>query len=430
MSTQDRLVVQIHVHPPVFIGPDWHNGAMPGAFLHPFAKPSRERFPSITHGKGSLVWDHTGHEMIDAMASLWYCQIGHGRGDMADAIAGQIRQIEAYSCFDPFTNGPADELAEKIASLTPMPDARVFFANSGSEAIDSAMKLARLTQVLDGQPERRLIISRVRGYHGTNYGGTSAQGLPLNKEGYGTLLDDVVQVPADDIEALSMLMAEHSNSVAAVLTEAVQGAAGVYPPNDGYLDEARRLCDQHGALLIFDEVITGFGRLGTWFAAEHFDVVPDLTAFAKGVTSGYMPLGGVIVGRRVGEALESDRDFILRHGYTYSGHAAACAAGLKNIEILEKNKLLRAASAMGYRLERGLRAIAADGGVDHVRGVGAVFAVGLRDDQNAVQLRDAMLKAGVITRAIGTDTITYCPPLVTTDEQIDTIVDVLAEAVA
>ena len=403
---------------------------MPGAFLHPFAKPSRERFPSITHGKGSLVWDHTGHEMIDAMASLWYCQIGHGRGDMADAIAGQVRQIEAYSCFDPFTNGPADELAEKIANLTPMPDARVFFTNSGSEAIDSAMKLARLTQVLDGQPERRLIISRVRGYHGTNYGGTSAQGLQLNKEGYGTLLDEVVQVAADDIEALSRLMAENSNRVAAVLTEAVQGAAGVYPPNDGYLDEARRLCDQHGALLIFDEVITGFGRLGTWFAAEHFDVVPDLTAFAKGVTSGYMPLGGVIVGRRVSEALESDRDFILRHGYTYSGHAAACAAGLKNIEILEKNKLLRAASAMGYRLERGLRAIADDGGVDHVRGVGAVFAVGLRGDQNAVQLRDAMLKAGVITRAIGTDTITYCPPLVTTDEQIDTIVDVLAEAVA
>ena len=424
------MAVQFHVHAPAFIGSDWHNRAMPGAFLHPFAKPSRERFPSITHGKGSFVWDHTGHEMIDAMASLWYCQIGHGRGDMADAIAGQVRQIEAYSCFDPFTNGPADELAEKIASLTSMPDARVFFTNSGSEAIDSAMKLARLTQVLDGQPERRLIISRVRGYHGTNYGGTSAQGLPLNKEGYGTLLEDVVQVPADDIEALSILMAEHSNRVAAVLTEPVQGAAGVYPPNEGYLDEARRLCDQHGALLIFDEVITGFGRLGTWFAADHFDVVPDLTAFAKGVTSGYMPLGGVIVGPRVSEALESDRDFILRHGYTYSGHPTACAAGLKNIEILEKNNLLKAASGMGYRLERGLRAIADDGGVDHVRGVGAVFAVGLRDDQNAVQLRDAMIQAGVITRAIGTDTITYCPPFVTTDEQIDTIVDVLAEAVA
>ncbi len=175
---------------------------MPGAFLHPFAKPTRERFPSITHGKGSLVWDHTGHEMIDAMASLWYCQIGHGRGDMADAIAGQARQIEAYSCFDPFTNGPADRLAEKIVSLTTTPDSRVFFTNSGSEAIDSAMKLARLTHVLNGHPERTLIISRVRGYHGTNYGGTSAQGLPLNKEGYGPLLEDVIQVDSDDVEAL------------------------------------------------------------------------------------------------------------------------------------------------------------------------------------------------------------------------------------
>lgn len=403
---------------------------MPGAFLHPFAKPSREHFPSIVQGKGALVWDDTGHEMIDAMASLWYCQIGHGRGDMADAIAGQIRKIGAYSCFDPFTNDPADALAEKIAELTPIPDARVFFTNSGSEAVDSAMKLARLTQVLDGQPERRLIISRVGGYHGTNYGGTSAQGLPLNKEGYGTLLDDVVQVPADDIEALSLLMAEHSNRIAAVLTEPVQGAAGVRPPGEGYLAEARRLCDQHGALLIFDEVITGFGRLGTWFAADHYDVIPDLTTFAKGVTSGYMPLGGVILGQRVTDALVADPDFVLRHGYTYSGHPAACAAGLKNIEIIEKNNLIKAADGMGYRLERGLQAIADDGGIDHVRGLGAVFAAGLREDQNAMHIRDAMIRDGVITRAIGTDSITFCPPFVTTDAQIDTVLDVFAEAVS
>jgi len=403
---------------------------MPGAFLHPFAKPSREKFPSITHGKGSLVWDHTGHEMIDAMASLWYCQIGHGRGDMADAIAGQARQIEAYSCFDPFTNSPADRLAEKIAALTTVSDARIFFTNSGSEAIDSAMKLARLTHVLNGQSERTLIISRVRGYHGTNYGGTSAQGLPLNKQGYGMLLDDVVQVDADDIEALSVVMSEHSDRLAAVLTEPVQGAAGVYPPAAGYLAEARRLCDQHGALLIFDEVITGFGRLGSWFAAEHYDVTPDLSTFAKGVSSGYIPLGGVIVGGTVRAALESDRDFILRHGYTYSGHALACVAALKNIDIIESNNLLRAASAIGYRLERGLQAIAADGGIDHVRGVGAVFGAGLRPDQNAMHIRDAMIGEGVITRAIGTDTITFCPPFVTTDDQIDTIVDVFASAVA
>jgi putrescine---pyruvate transaminase len=301
---------------------------MPGAFLHPFAKPTRERFTTIARGEGSLLWDADGNELIDAMASLWYCQIGHGRREIGDVVAHQISTIEAYSCFDPFTNAPADALAERIAALCPLPNARVFFAGSGSEAVDSAMKLARLAQVRAGHPERRLIISRQRGYHGTNYGGTSAQGLPLNREGYGDLLADVVQVPSDDIEALSVLMAERSDELCAVLTEPVQGAAGVYPPTDGYLAEARRLCDQHGALLIFDEVITGFGRLGTWFAAEHFDVVPDLVTLAKGVTSGYQPLGGVIVGQRVRDALESDPDFVLRHGYTYSGHPTACAAAL------------------------------------------------------------------------------------------------------
>lgn len=403
---------------------------MPGAFLHPFAKPTRDTFTTITHGKGALVWDDTGHEMIDAMASLWYCNIGHGRGDMADAIAAQIRSIEAYSCFDPFTNAPAEELAEKIASLTPMENARVFFTGSGSESVDTAMKLARLTHVQNGHPERRLIISRVRGYHGTNYGGTSAQGIALNKQGYGTLLDDVVQVDSDDIEALSVLMAERSDEVAAVITEPVQGAGGVYPPPDGYLEEARRLCDQHGALLIFDEVITGFGRLGKWFASEHFGVTPDITTFAKGVTSGYQPLGGVILGRVVSDALESDPDFILRHGYTYSGHPAACAAALKNIEIIEKNNLLKAGVGMGYRLERGLRAIAADGGIAGVRGAVAVWAVQLREDQNAMEIRDSMIESGVITRAIGTESLTYCPPLVTTDPQIDKVIDVLAEAVA
>ena len=208
---------------------------MPGSFLHPFAKPTRERFVTITRGDGALLWDADGNELIDSMASLWYCNVGHGRTEIADTVAEQIRTIESYSCFDPFTNGPADALADRIAALTPMPDARVFFANSGSEAVDTAMKLARLAQVQAGHPERRLIISRDRGYHGTNYGGTSAQGLPLNKAGYGELLADVVQVPADDVEALSVLMAEHADEIAAVITEPVQGAGGVFPPADGYL---------------------------------------------------------------------------------------------------------------------------------------------------------------------------------------------------
>jgi putrescine aminotransferase len=403
---------------------------MPGAFLHPFAKPTRERFITIARGEGSLLWDTDGNELIDAMASLWYCQVGHGRTEIADAVARQMGTIEAYSCFDPFTNAPADALAERIASLTPMPDARIFFAGSGSEAVDSAMKLARLAHVQNGHPERRLIISRVRGYHGTNYGGTSAQGIALNKQGYGELLADVVQVPSDDVEALSVLMAERSDELAAVITEPVQGAAGVFPPVDGYLAEARRLCDQHGALLIFDEVITGFGRLGTWFAAQHYGVTPDMTTFAKGVTSGYQPLGGVIVGRKVCEALEADTDFILRHGYTYSGHPAACAGALANLDIIERGSLLDAAVHVGSRLGSGLRALEADGVVDHVRGDVAIFGVQLHGHTDAMRVRDRMLELGVVTRAIGTETVTFCPPFVTTDEQIDRIVDTLATALA
>jgi adenosylmethionine-8-amino-7-oxononanoate aminotransferase len=401
---------------------------VPSAFLHPFAKPTREHFITIARGDGALLWDHDGNELIDAMASLWYCNVGHGRGEIADAVAAQIRTIESYSCFDPFTNGPADALAERIASLSPVVDARVFFTGSGSEAVDSAMKLARLTQTLAGHPERQLIISRERGYHGTNYGGTSAQGLPLNKIGYGELLADVVQVPSDDIEALSVLMSQHSGRIAAVLTEPVQGAAGVYTPADGYLEASRQLCDQHGALLIFDEVITGFGRLGTWFASDHYGVIPDLTTFAKAVTSGYQPLGGVIVGRAVRDALEADESFFLRHGYTYSGHASACAAALANIDIIEREGLMGEVDRIGARLGGGLRALADDGLIDHVRGDRAIYGAALRPDQDASAVRERMQQLGVIVRAIGTDTLTFCPPLVISDDQIDRIIDALAAA--
>jgi adenosylmethionine-8-amino-7-oxononanoate aminotransferase len=274
------------------------------------------------------------------------------------------------------------------------------------------------------------VISRERGYHGTNLGGTSAQGIAPNREGWGPLVPDVIQVPGDDIEALSVLMSQRGNEIAAVLTEPVQGAGGVWPPTDGYLAELRALCDRHGALLIFDEVITGFGRLGTWFAAEYFGVMPDMITFAKAVTSGYQQVGGVIVGSAVRDPVESDDAFLLRHGYTYSGHASSCAAALVNLDILRDEELLARAEPMGARLADGLRSLAADGAIDHARGTAAVWAAGLRPDQDAAAVRDHMLANGVITRAIGADTCTFCPPLVTTDEEIDRIVDALAAAVA
>ena len=399
-------------------------------FLHPFSTTTRSSYIEIARGEGALLWTSDGTELIDGMASLWYCAAGHGRAEIADAVAAQIRTLAAYSCFEPFTTAPADALAERLAALSPVPDARVFLCGSGSEAVDTAIKLARLGQRLAGHPERTIVISRQRGYHGANLGGTSAQGIPANREGWGPLVPKIVQVPSDDVEALSVLMAEHEGRIAAVLTEPVQGAGGVFPPPDDYLQAVRSLCDRHGAYLVFDEVITGFGRLGRWFGSEHFGVVPDLTTFAKAVTSGYQPVGGVIVGRAVSEPLESDPTFLLRHGYTYSGHAAACAAGLANLDIMQDEDLAARAAVIEQRLGGGLQAIAKDGGVDHVRGTRGVWAIGLRADQSASAVRDRMLQLGVITRAIGTDTCTFCPPLVTTDEQLDRIVDTVAAAVA
>ena len=327
---------------------------MSSSFLHSFAKPSSDAFINIVRGDMALLWDDKGNEYIDGIGSLWYCQIGHGRTEMADAVAAQISTLETYSTFDPFTNPLAEEVAEVIASLSPIANSRVFLCGSGSESIDSAMKIARTSQIQSGHPERSVIISRNRGYHGTNYGGTSAQGLPLNKVGYGTLLEGVLQVEADDIEAMSVAFQQNKGNVAAVIAEPVQGAGGVWPATREYLEALRRLCDDNGAYLIFDEVITGFGRLGEWFGATYYGVTPDMITFAKGVTSGYQPLGGVITGPAINAALTADPAFFLRHGYTYSGHATVCAAALKNIEIMKREQLVQRAQHVGQRIEAGL----------------------------------------------------------------------------
>lgn len=401
---------------------------MPGRFLHSFAKPSSESFINIVRGDMARLWDDAGNEYIDAIGSLWYCQIGHGRNEMADAIAAQVSTLETYSTFDPFTNPLADAVAEKVASLSPLPDARVFLCGSGSESIDTAMKLARLAQIQAGHPERSVIITRDRGYHGTNYGGTSAQGLPLNKVGYGTLLEGVIQVDADNIEDMARAVEENKGKLAAIIAEPVQGAGGVWPSSTEYLAQLRRICDDNGAYLIFDEVITGFGRLGTWFGAQYYGVTPDMITFAKGVTSGYQPLGGVITNGAVNNALLADPAFFLRTGYTYSGHATVCAAALKNLEIMERENLLERATHVGARIEDGLRALTNDGTLTGYRGAGAIWAGKLPDGMDATAVRDTMIKRGVIARAIP-GVIAFCPPLVITDDELNTVLDVFASVV-
>jgi adenosylmethionine-8-amino-7-oxononanoate aminotransferase len=401
---------------------------MPSSFLHSFAKPSSDAFINIVRGDMALLWDDKGNEYIDGIGSLWYCQIGHGRTEMADAVAAQISTLETYSTFDPFTNPLAEEVAEVIASLSPIANSRVFLCGSGSESIDSAMKIARTSQIQSGHPERSVIISRNRGYHGTNYGGTSAQGLPLNKVGYGTLLEGVLQVEADDIEAMSVAFQQNKGNVAAVIAEPVQGAGGVWPATREYLEALRRLCDDNGAYLIFDEVITGFGRLGEWFGATYYGVTPDMITFAKGVTSGYQPLGGVITGPAINSALTADPTFFLRHGYTYSGHATVCAAALKNIEIMKREQLVQRAQHVGHRIEAGLAALSLDGTLTGYRGAGAIWAGKLPDSLDATVVRDAMITKGVIARSIP-GVIAFCPPLVITDAQVDTMLDVFASVV-
>ena len=399
---------------------------MTNALLHPFApaaKPMSD-YINIVRGSGSLVYDDTGKDYVDGLGSLWYCQVGHGRTEIIDAVADQMRRIEAYNIFDPFTNEPADRVAEMIVERSPFPDGRVFLGCSGSEAVDTAIKIARQAMQRRGQTERQVVVRRTNGYHGTNFGGTSAQGIAPNREGWGDLVPHFVEVPHDDLEAAAQVFADQGDRIAAIITEPVQGAGGVFPPVDGYLEGLRRLCDQHGALLIFDEVICGFGRTGEWFGAQTFGVTPDLITFAKAVTSGYQPLSGVILSRSVCDEFE-EPGFLLRTGYTYSGHNASCAAGIANIQIIDDEGLVGRANHIGERLREGLAALQGDGLIESWRGMGAIYAAELGRD--AIPPRNAILEQGVIIRPMGT-CLAICPPLVITDDEIGRIIDTMAAA--
>jgi len=400
---------------------------MPSSFLHPFTSPRKDEFITITSGNGAVVVDDHGNEYIDGMASLWYCNVGHGREEIADAIAAQATTLAAYHTFAPFTNIPTEQAAAKIAEISPFDEARVFFGSSGSEAVDTAMKMARIAHREAGHPEKQIIVSRERGYHGTNYGGTSIQGIAPNREGFGQLVPDIVNVVADDDEAMKRIFAEHGDEIAAVITEPIQGVGGVWPPPEGYLSHLRDLCDSYGAFLIHDEVITAFGRTGDWFASQFYGVTPDMIIFAKGVTSGYVPLSGVIVGPAVMAGLEANDGFILRTGYTYSGHPLACVAALKCIEIQEREGHLTRATEIGIRLSSGLNTLRDEGLLIVVRGEGAVWGITVPDGVNVVAVRDEILGKGVIIRPIPPSHLTLCPPFVITDEQIDQIVNAIGE---
>lgn len=395
------------------------------ALLHPFARPAAERhdFVNIVSGSGAEVVDDEGRSYVDALGSLWYSTVGHGRAEIADAITAQLAKLDAFHTFDRFTNPVADALAERLASLAPMPEARVFLTSGGSESVETAVKLARIAQSQAGHPERTVVISREPSYHGVTFAAMTLTGLAGNREGFGPLVPDVARVPYDSIDALDELEAVAEGRVAAVIAEPVVGAGGVYPPPEGYFAALRERCDRWGAYLISDEVICGFGRLGEWWGAVHYGVQPDLVTFAKGVTSGYQPLGGVLVGGAVRGPLEDDPTFVLRHGYTYSGHPVPAAAAMANLDILEKEHLAERAAGIGEVLGKGLGELVDGRRVREARGDMGIWALGLGEEMPAPVLRDTMLDFGVIARPIGTTAIAYCPPLVATDEQLQRCVE-------
>jgi putrescine---pyruvate transaminase len=402
------------------------------AFWHPFANMAQVAGNEvmIVRGEGAEVVDDDGRRYVDATAALWYCNVGYGRGEIAAAVERQLRELHAYSTFGAYANEPARALAERVSALAPLPDGKVFFTSGGSDAVDTAAKLARRYWHAAGRPEKLTVIGRRHAYHGMHAWGTSLGGIPANVEGLGTLVADVVHVDGSSVDelaaAIDRLGAEH---VAAFIGEPVIGAGGVLLPPDGYWTAVADLCRANDVLLIADEVITGFGRLGTWFGSERFGLVPDLLVFAKGITSGYMPLGGVVVGPRVQEPFWSGEGTWFRHGYTYSGHAAACAAGLANLDILERERLVERVVELEPQLADQVHALRDHALVGETRVIGLTGAVEL--DAGALAGEPALVdrvvaqarEHGVLTRSLRGSALHISPPFVITPQQIGTLVD-------
>jgi len=410
------------------------------SFWHPFADMAAVAASGelvIDRGEGVHVWDEAGRRYLDATAGLWFCNAGYGRQAIADAAAAQLARMPAYSCFGDYANRPVLDLAERVAALAPVPGTVSFFTSGGSDAVDTAVKLVRRYWQEVGHPERSLIAVRRNAYHGMHVAGTSLSGIAANRQGYGELLETVVQVPWDSADDLAAALDEAGpERVAAFFCEPVLGAGGLYPPPDGYLQAARQVCRERGVLFVADEVITGFGRTGAWFASGRFGLEPDLLLCAKGITSGYLPMGAVLAAPQIAEPFWSEPGTVMwRHGYTYSGHAAVAAAALANIDILEAEGLPARALALEEPLGKILAPLTASPLVSEIRsGTGLLAAVQLAPDQVAAdpalpQRAIAALRAeGVLTRAIGAGALQVSPALTVTEDDLRSLAEAAGRA--
>jgi adenosylmethionine-8-amino-7-oxononanoate aminotransferase len=411
-----------------------------GSFWNPFsnmAETAERGRVVFVSGEGCYLTDTEGKRYFDASGGLWYNAVGHGRQRIVQAIAEQAAKLAACTGFDVYSADITLEASDRIAALSGLPGAKVFLTSGGSDSIDSAGKIIRRYFGLRGEPEKTVFIAREGAYHGMHAYGTSLAGIPANAEGWGTLIPEVEHVTAFNAEALEEKIREVGAArVAAFFAEPVIAAGGVYPPPDGYLQTVREVCDRHGVLLVCDEVVTGVGRMGAWTASERFGIEPDLITLAKVLTSGYQPLGAVVARGEIAAPFFEGEGAWLKHGYTYSGHATACAAALANLDIIEEEGLVDRVAGLERAVPRLLGPLAALDGVSEVRTAGLLAGVqldggwfeerGVAPAQAAISLRER----GQLSRLLAPGALQFSPPFTTTEEQIGAFAEAVAETLS
>lgn len=422
---------------------------MPFSANRNFAKDPR----MIVGAKGSYLIDDSGREIFDSLSGLWTCGAGHTLPEIQQAVSAQLGQLDYSPAFQ-FGHPLSFKLADKIVQHMPEKLQHVFFTNSGSESADTSIKMARAYWRIKGKPSKTKLIGRARGYHGVNVAGTSLGGIGGNRKMFGQLMDvdhlphtlqpnltftkGCAETGGVELanEMLKLIELHDASNIAAVIVEPISGSAGCIVPPTGYLQRLREICDQHDILLIFDEVITGFGRLGTWTAAEYFGVTPDILNFAKQVTNGAIPLGGVVASHEIYSAFMQqdlpEHAIEFTHGYTYSAHPVACAAALAALEILEKKNLLAQSAALAPSFEKMLHGLKGAPHILDIRNCGLIGALQLAPRDGDVTIRGfeigmKLWKEGFYVR-FGGDTLQFGPMFNSTEADIDRLMNAVGDA--
>lgn len=391
----------------------------------------------FTEGEGIYLKDIDGKKYIDSLSSLWNVNIGHGRHEFGEVVKEQMEKLAFASIFSNWSHEPVIRLAAEVAKWTPGDLNVTFFTSGGSEANDTAFKTVRHYWKINGKPEKKKIISRKKSYHGVAMGSTSATGIPEFHTFTTSIAPDFYYVDSTIESLKEVIEREGADTIAAFISEPVQGSGGVNLPEEGYFEKVRKICDENDILLISDEVICGFGRTGTNFGMEQFGIVPDIITMAKGITSGYAPLGGMVISEKLHQELYEKTEGNFWHGYTYSGHPTAAVVALKNLEIIQHENLIENVRVMGKYMLDGFRCLKEKHDrIVNVRGIGLLGAITFERAKDAEPITPKIVqeavKKGLICRSVvygGQDTLAFAPPFIITKEEIDMIVEIVDESI-